>query len=276
MIAAMPMVPAMHRVRRSRRETPDTWTLELEPGDGRRPGFVPGQFNMLYAFGVGEIPISISGDPAAAGSLVHTVRAVGAVSRALCACRPGDSIGVRGPFGHGWPVEAAAKRDVLLVAGGLGLAPLRPAVYRILAQRNRFGRVALLYGARSPDNLVFAAELARWRARFDVDVRVTVDHATSEWSGHVGVVTNLLDFAPLDAGNSVAMLCGPEVMMRFVSTELMARGMSPGQIYVSLERNMQCGLGLCGHCQLGSELICRDGPVYPLERVESLLQAREL
>jgi NAD(P)H-flavin reductase len=271
------MRPVLYRVRRTRRETSDTWTLDLKPeAGGEALGFAPGQFNMLYAFGVGEAPISISGDPTEPAHLVHTVRAVGAVSRALCALRDGDALGVRGPFGTAWPVEEAAGRDVLLVAGGVGLAPLRPACYQILAQRSRFGRVSLLYGARAPDSLTFADELARWRARFDVEVEITVDHAVGAWGGHVGVVTTLLDYAPVDPEDCVAMLCGPEVMMRFVSSELRRRGVPADRIYLSLERNIQCALGLCGHCQLGAELICRDGPVYSLARIEPLLRVREL
>jgi NAD(P)H-flavin reductase len=274
---AGPMVPAVYRVRRTRRETPDTWTLDLEP-DGAGPAsvFVAGQFNMLYAFGVGEAPISVSGDPTVPGPLTHTIRAVGAVTRALCKLRKGDVLGVRGPFGTAWPVENAAGRDVLLIAGGVGLAPLRPAFYQVLAQRSRFGRVSMLYGARSPGNLLFADELARWRSRFDVEVEITVDHAVGEWGGHVGVVTELLDYAPVDARDCVAMLCGPEIMMRLVSNELRRRGLGADRIHLSLERNMRCAVGLCGHCQLGTELICRDGPVYPLARVEPLLHVREL
>jgi NAD(P)H-flavin reductase len=273
-----PMVPAIHRVRRTRQETPDTWTLELEPvdGDGQRT-YAPGQFNMLYVFGVGEAPISISGDPTGPpGLLAHTVRAVGAVTRALCALRRGDLLGVRGPFGNAWPIDQAAGHDVLLVAGGVGLAPLRSAFCRILGERSRFGRVSLLYGARSPRGLVFADDLRRWRARFDVEVEITVDHAVGPWRGHVGVVTQLLDYAPIEPEDCVALLCGPEVMMRYVGRELGRRGLPAERTYVSLERNMRCGIGLCGHCQLGGELICRDGPVYSLSRIEPLLRIREL
>ncbi len=277
MASAGPMVPAPYRVRRVQQETADTWTLDLEPEDDvGAPAFKPGQFNMLYAFGVGEVPISISGDPTAPGRLIHTVRAVGPVSRALCAVRPGTTVGVRGPFGTAWPVTNGGGRDVLLVAGGVGLAPLRPAFYQVLAQRPRYGRVALLYGARSPENLLFAAELARWRARFDVEVHITVDHAIAEWNGHVGVVTALLEYARMDPDDCLALLCGPEIMMRLVSNDLLRRGVTADRIFVSLERNMQCGVGLCGHCQLGPELTCRDGPVYPLQQVESLLHVREL
>jgi len=276
MTGSPPMLPAPYRVRHVHQETSDTWTLDLEPQGGLVPSFKPGQFDMLYAFGVGEVPISISGDPTAPDPLIHTVRSVGAVSRALCALRPGAAVGVRGPFGTSWPVTNGSGRDVLLVAGGVGLAPLRPAFYQVLAQRARFGRVVLLYGARSPGDLLFADELAQWRGRFDVDVQVTVDHARPEWAGNVGVVTSLLDHARFDPDDCVALLCGPEIMMRLVSNDLLRRGVTADRIYVSLERNMQCAVGWCGHCQLGPELTCRDGPVYPLARVEPLLHVREL
>jgi NAD(P)H-flavin reductase len=272
-----PMVPRVYRVTRRRRELADTVTLELEPADGgaARP-FAPGQFNMLYALGVGEIPISISGDPGRPSPLVHTTRAVGAVSRAVCALRVGDAIGVRGPFGTPWPVERAEGGDVVLVAGGIGLAPLRPALYAVLAARERFGRVVLLYGARTPPDILFRRELERWRARLDLEVLVTVDRATGGWLGSVGVVTRLIPRAAFDPANAVVMVCGPEVMMRFTAAGLEQRGVPAERIYASLERNMQCAVGLCGHCQLGPTLVCRDGPVFALSRVKGLLTTAEL
>lgn len=274
---ADPMLPRSFRVRHTRRETRDVWTIELEPDNGgTTPRFLAGQFDMLYAWGVGEAAISISGDPGKEGPLVHTIRAVGAVTRALCATRHGATIGIRGPFGRGWPVDAAEGMDVLIAAGGVGLAPLRPALYHVLRNRNKYGRVALLYGARSPGDLLFASELARWRSRFDVDVQLTVDHSAGDWGGPVGVVTHLLRYAHVDPRECVAMVCGPEVMMRFVALELQRLGMSSERIHVSLERSMNCGVALCGHCQLGPELICRDGPVFRLDRVEALLHVREL
>lgn len=272
-----PGVPAPFRVRGARREATDVWTLELEPAAADAPPrFRPGQFNMLYAWAVGEAPISISGDPSSEDALVHTIRAVGATTRALCAARHGASIGVRGPLGNGWPVREAEGQDVLLVAGGVGLAPLRPALYHILRHRARYGRVTLIYGARSPAELLFGPELTRWRGGFGVDVRVTVDHASADWAGPVGVVTPLLRSARFDADDCTALLCGPEPMMRFVGAELQRLEVPPERIHVSLERNMTCGVGLCGHCQLGPTLICRDGPIYPLSRVQSLLRVREL
>lgn len=273
--AADPLVPRIAHVTKRRRDAADVWTLELELADGAGLAFEAGQFNMLTAFGVGESAISVSGDPAS-GRLVHTIRAVGPVSRALCGLKPGAALGVRGPFGIGWPVAAAAGQDVLLIAGGLGLAPLRPAIYRVLADRARYGRVALLYGARSPDDMVFRSEVENWRGRFDMQVEATVDHALSDWRGHVGVVTNLIARAEFDPDQTVALVCGPEIMMRFVAKALAERGMPDGSIYLSMERNMKCAIGQCGHCQFGPHFVCRDGPVFSYDRLRRLLTLREI
>jgi NAD(P)H-flavin reductase len=270
------MVPSPYRVRRRRRELADTVTLALEPLDGRALRYQPGQFNMLYAFGVGEVPISISGDPGAEGPLLHTVRAVGAVSRALCAARAGDVLGVRGPFGTAWELERAEGRDVVVIAGGIGLAPLRPAVHRLLAERDRYGRIVILVGARSPDTLLYARELRAWGGRRDVEVEVTVDRAERGWHGHVGVVTELLADLPLDPARTAALVCGPEVMLRLAARALADRGVPASAIRVSLERNMKCAVGHCGHCQLGPVLVCRDGAVFDYQRVAPLLAVREL
>lgn len=275
-VAPGPMVPCRYRVRERRRDLPDTVTLALEPLDGPTPSYAPGQFNMLYAFGVGEVPISISGDPTREGPLVHTVRAVGAVSRALCAARRGDVLGVRGPFGSGWDLGKAAGRDVVIVAGGIGLAPLRPVIYQLLAERERYGGVSLLVGARSPATLLYPRELRDWRGRSDLRVEVTVDHAERGWRGHVGVVTELLTALRLDPARTAALVCGPEVMMRLTAAVLADRGVPPAAIRVSLERNLRCAVGHCGHCQLGPLLICRDGAVFDYRRVAPLLATREL
>ncbi len=271
------MLPAMARVRRTQRETHDVWTLELEEdgAEGGR-GFEAGQFNMMYAFGVGEVPISISGDPGAAGPLVHTIRAVGPVSSALCRLRRDDRLGLRGPFGSAWPVEAAKGSDVIVVAGGLGLAPLRPAVYRILAERERYGKVMLLYGTRSPDDILFRRELETWRRRLDVEIEVTVDHAIGQWHGNVGVVTTLIERAGFDPLHSLAMVCGPEVMMRFAAAALEQAGVGRERIYVSLERNMKCAVGHCGHCQFGPFFLCKDGPVLRYDRVSAIFGLHEI
>ena len=272
-----PMVPAPYRVERTRRETHDTCTVELEPVHGGPAfSFGPGQFTMLYAFGVGEVPLSISGDADRPGRLVHTIRDVGAVTHALVALRKGDTVGVRGPFGSRWPVDVAEGHDLVLVPGGIGLAPLRPALYHILSHRARYGRVVLLYGARTPQDLLYRRELERWRSHLDVEVGVTVDRASADWPGNVGVVTTLIPHASFNPARTIAMICGPEVMMRFVALELQKRAVAPEHIYISMERNMKCAVGFCGHCQFGPMFICKDGPVFRYDRVAGLLGQREV
>ena len=260
------MRPRPFRVLEVGRETGDTFSLTLEPPGGEPFRFAPGQFDMLYAFGLGEVPISISGDPARPERLVHTIRAVGGVTRAMQRLAVGDLVGVRGPFGTPWPVDEARGHDVVVVAGGIGLAPLRPVLYHVLLHREQYGRVLLLYGARTPADLLFPRELKLWRSRFDVDVEVTVDRASSQWLGGVGVVTRLIARAPIDGGSALAMVCGPEVMIRFSVMALEKRGVPHARTYVSMERNMKCAVGLCGHCQFGPYFVCRDGPVFRYDR----------
>jgi NAD(P)H-flavin reductase len=264
--------PASFRVTERRRETHDAWTLRLEPVDGApAPRFLAGQFSMLYLFGAGEVPISISAIPAGGEALVHTVRAVGAVTRTLCSADTGAVVGVRGPFGRGWPLLDAEGRDVVVVAGGLGLAPLRPVVHELLGRRERYGRVALLYGGRTPAELLYRDEIERWRRSLDVEL--IVDVPDERWQGHVGVVTRLIRRASFDPANTVAMTCGPEVMMRFTATALRERGVAGSDIWLSLERSMKCATGHCGHCQLGPLFVCKDGPVVRHDRVERLMGA---
>jgi NAD(P)H-flavin reductase len=275
--SANPMLPQEFAIRRVRRETEDTFTVELEPqGEQKEFRFAPGQFNMIYVFGVGEIPISISGDPANTRTLVHTTRAVGTVTKAMDKLRRGDIIGIRGPYGTPWPIEKAVGQDIVFVAGGIGLAPLRPALYYVVAHRERFGKVVLLYGTRSPADILFRQELENWRARFDLDVYVTVDRAMSGWKGNVGVVTSMIPKAPFDPRNTAAFVCGPEIMMRFTASEMVKRGVDPHSISVSMERNMKCGIGLCGHCQFGPVFICKDGPVFPYAQIKDMLLKWEI
>ncbi|HUN46688.1 MAG TPA: FAD/NAD(P)-binding protein [Stellaceae bacterium] len=271
-----PMLPRPYRVGRIQHETKDIATFELLPVAGEAAGFAPGQFNMLYALGVGEVPISVSGDPADGRRLIHTVRAVGATSAAVAGVKRGAVLGVRGPFGTAWPVEAAVGSDVVIVAGGLGLAPVRPAIYRILADRGRYGRVALLYGTRSPLEILFRREIERWRRRLDIEIDVTVDHASGDWYGNVGVVPMLIPRAGFDPANTIAMVCGPEVMMRFSIDALRTAGVADDHIYLSMERNMKCAIGLCGHCQFGPTFVCRDGPVMRFDRIASYFLVREI
>jgi NAD(P)H-flavin reductase len=269
------MVPRPYRVRRRWHESHDTVTMSLEALDGIDLSHQPGQFNMLYSFGVGEVPISISGHYRRGGPLLHTLRVVGAVSAALGRAKRGDVIGVRGPFGTGWGVDDAEGTDLVLVAGGIGLAPLRSALHHALRRRRRFERVVLLVGARSPEEIVFRRELDRLAAREDIAVEVTVDRAGQGWRGNVGVVTQLIPRASFDPTNALALVCGPEVMMRFCATALLGRGMPPERIRVSLERNMQCAIGWCGHCQLGPEFVCKEGPVRSWAQAAPLLAVKE-
>lgn len=272
-----PMLPQPFRVARVQRETFDTFTLNLEgPKDNGGFKFAPGQFNMLYVFGVGEVPISISGDPTNGDILVHTTRVVGTVTTAMGKLKQDDIIGVRGPYGTHWPVEDARGKDVVIVAGGIGLAPLRPALYYLLEHRDKYNKVVLLYGTRTKEDILYRRELEQWRARFDLEVHVTVDRGTGNWRGNVGVVTTLIPKAPFDPENAIALVCGPEIMMRFTVLELLKRGLPEEIIYLSMERNMKCGIGLCGHCQFGPHFTCKDGPVFPYNRIKDLLEKREI
>jgi NAD(P)H-flavin reductase len=271
-----PFVPQVYRVEGVCRELSDTVTLKLKPIAGQRPSFEPGQFNMLYVFGVGEVPISMSGDRTDPAVFVHTVRDVGAVSSAIAKLEVGATMGLRGPFGTSWPVAAAEGADVVIVAGGLGIAPLRPAIYQILANRKRYGRVAILFGSRNPTDLLYRHELEEWRRRLDVEIEVTVDHADSDWRGNVGVVPALVPRFVFDPEETFALVCGPEVMMRFTVSALRDAGVAADRVYLSMERNMKCAIGLCGHCQFGPAFICKDGPVMRYDRIAGIFAMREI
>lgn len=268
------LVPRPFVVRDRTAETADTWTLTLDPIAGDPPVIGPGQFMMVYVFGIGEVPISVSGPPDRPGPVVLTVRAVGAVSAAICASEPGSVLGLRGPFGTTWPIGAFGGADVVVVAGGIGLAPLRPVVLHARENRTRFGEVVVLYGARTPGDVLYADQLEHWRE--SMTIGITVDAAESGWHGTVGVVPKLIPTAEFDPVKTVAFVCGPEIMMRFAIEALLVRGVAPERIKISLERNMRCGVGHCGHCQLGPTLICRDGPVYTYATAAPWLDVREL
>lgn len=268
----MTLVPLIHHVVNRHQETADTVTLDLEPAGKPLPAFAPGQYAMVYAFGVGEIPVSVS-RTAEDGRLTHTIRAVGAVSRALYGLRTGAPVGLRGPFGTSWDVPTARGRDVLVVAGGIGLAPLRPLIHAVLAEPHAYGRLNVLAGARTPDDLLYQDEFPAWTKPFSA---ATVDRPTGDWNGRVGVVTTLLDEARFTPAATTAFVCGPEVMIRATARELIHRGVRPDHVRISLERNMRCSTGHCGHCQLGPLLLCRDGPVVGYGAAEPLLNVREL
>lgn len=267
------MVPHAYSVVDRSRETADTVTLRLSPATSTRIELGPGQFVMVYAFGIGEVPISVSGIDAG-GEITLTVRAVGAVSRAICESARGSVLGLRGPCGNQWPIAQASGADVVVVAGGIGLAPLRPVIRHVIANRKLYGSFSVLYGARSPVELLYLEELESWRPH--ADVAITVDAADRDWGGQVGVVPKLVGTARFDAATAQAFVCGPEVMMHFTAEALLSRGVGADRIHLSMERHMDCGIGLCGHCQLGPTLICRDGPVYTQAQMAPLMAVREL
>lgn len=271
------MSPVPYRVQSRIVENGDSVTLRLQPVHHRLPAPQPGEFMMLYALGIGEVAISASGDPTVTdGVLTHTIRSVGAVSRALHDAQPGTTIGVRGPFGTGWRLADAEGHDLVIVGGGVGLAPLRPLVLAVLAERTRYGRVTLIAGARTRADFLFGEELAGWARAGSIDVHTTVDVPVQGWPGEVGLVTEPLGRVPLRVGRTLAYLCGPEPMMRASAAVLLRNGLAACAIGVSLERNMQCGIGSCGHCQLGPLLLCRDGPVVGYDVAEPLLEVKEL
>ena len=273
-----PMLPSRYRVADRHVETHDSVSLRLTPIDEGLAPFRPGQFAMLYRHGTGEVAISISGDPVNAdGSLVHTIRDVGAVSHALHDAAPGDILGVRGPFGSDWDLESAAGHDLIIIGGGVGLAPLRPVILSALARREHFGTITVIVGARGPQEFLFRTQLSSWADRVDLSLHMTIDQPASGWYGLVGFVTEPLAHVRIARpGQTIAFLCGPEPMMRFCANALRGKSLKPAQIRLSLERNMKCGVGLCGHCQLGPLLVCRDGPVVDYATAAPLLAIREL
>ncbi len=278
--AVDPMVPRPVTIQRLTWETDDIFTLHLDmrpAEDGRGEfRFQPGQFNMVYVYGIGEAAISISSDAMKRRSLTHTIHRVGRVTGALAQLKRGDVVGLRGPFGSSWPSKPALGHDVCIVAGGIGLAPLRPLLYGLFHKRSAYGRIILLYGARTPRDLLYRVELEEWAGKHEVEVLVTVDHSDTSWKGHIGVVTSLFSHVRLDARATVAYVCGPETMMKFTLSELEQRGLPAEQIYLSMERNMKCAVGFCGHCQYGPTFICKDGPVFPYPDVRELLRRKEL
>jgi len=269
-----PYLPREAEIIERTAETRDTFTLHLRLTDDAPYRYEPGQFNMLYLFGAGEIPISIVGDDPAGRTLTHTIRSLGRVTRGLAALRPGDRIGLRGPFGRGWPLDRAEGRDVVIVTGGLGCAPAVSIIWHVLANRPRYGHLSILQGVRHADDLIWREQYDRWAELPQVTVRLAADVAAPGWPGHVGLVTSLLEALELDPLQTQAMLCGPEVMMRAAAERLNQRGVPADSIHLSMERNMQCALGHCGHCQCGRHFVCRDGPVFAWPALRGLLGTR--
>lgn len=256
------------------REAPDIFTLRLrftEAATQRSYGFEPGQFNMVYLYGVGEVPISIVSDPKDDELYDHTIRAVGRVTRGMAQLRAGDYVGVRGPFGRGWPLAQAQDRDVLIVTGGLGCAPVVSVINYVLKRRARYRRLIIMQGVKHANDLLWRERYAQWARESDVDVIIAADQGAPLWPWRVGRVTDLFDQVHIDAAHTIAMMCGPEMMMRVAVQQLLQRGLDEMAIYLSMERNMQCAVGHCGHCQYGGKFVCKDGPVFAYPEVKALL-----
>ena len=252
-------------------ETEKLFTLYLE--GGRDLGHRAGQFVEVSVFGIGEAPFSVTSSPTRNSTFELCVRDVGDVTGALHRMKPGSTIGIRGPFGNGFPVDKMKGQDLLFAPGGLGLAPLRSLINQVLDERESFGRVIILYGARNPSELLFKDELAQWEARDDVELYVTVDRGDENWTGNVGVITTLFPKVTLNPRSTVAVTVGPPVMYRFVLMELLSKGIQDGRIYLSLERRMKCGLGKCGHCQINNVYVCQKGPVFSYAQLKELPEA---
>jgi NAD(P)H-flavin reductase len=273
-----PMVPQFVRINKMVWETEQVFTIYLTPGedmDGKF-NFKPGQFNMLYAFGIGEAAISISSSPYKPRTIIHTIHKVGTVTSALSKLKKGSYVGIRGPFGSSWPVEESKGKDVCILAGGIGLAPLRPVIYSLFKNRKDYGSITILYGARTPQDMLYRVELEQWSKLNDVNVLVTVDRGDQSWKGNIGFAANLLSYVQLDTKNTISMVCGPEVMMKYSIEELIDKGIPEGNLYLSLERNMKCAVGFCGHCQFGPKFICKDGPVFNYPMVKYLFERKEI
>jgi sulfite reductase subunit B len=251
--------------------TEKLFTLHLK--DGRDLGHRAGQFVEVSVFGVGEAPISVTSSPTRNGTFELCVRRVGDVTGALHRMKPGATVGIRGPYGNGFPVEQMRGKDLLFAPGGIGLPPLRSVINQVLDERESFGRVIILYGARNPSELLFKDELAQWEARDDVEFHVTVDRGDESWTGNVGVITTLFPKITINPRNTVAMTVGPPVMYRFVLMELLSKGIQDGRIFLSLERRMKCGLGKCGHCQINNVYVCQKGPVFSYAQLKELPEA---
>lgn len=267
------LIPSVASIVEQRDETPDVRTYALrfrDHAEQDRFDFRPGQFLELSVFGVGEAPFCLASSPTRRGSVDVTVRRVGRVTDALHLLGPGDEIGVRGPCGNGFDVAAAAGSDLLFVAGGIGLPPLRGLIWNVLDERDRFGDVTILYGARTPADLVYKDELEQWAARGDVELRVTVDRADADWTGHVGMVPTLFDRVELRPTSTIAYVCGPPVMITFVIRDLLTRGFAEERVISTLERMMQCGVGKCNHCCVGHRYLCRDGPVFSYREIREM------
>lgn len=269
------LIPTLYQIRSIVQETSDIFSLTLSTKDGSKVApFLPGQFNMLYHFGFGEVAISISGDPSNQDLFVHTIRALGSVTQSMQRLKIDDEIGVRGPFGSPWPLLKKGC-DILIVAGGLGLAPLRPVLFHLASHKDEYHNITLLYGSRSPEEIIYKKELDDWQKQ-GIKIEAIVDRADINWSGQVGVVTSMIRRNIQNPKNTLAFICGPEIMIRFAVNELLSAEVEENNIFMSLERNMQCAVGFCGHCQYGPYFLCKDGPVFSLEQLHKWIVIKEL
>jgi NAD(P)H-flavin reductase len=274
---ADPYLPIEAEVVDRLRESDTIFTLRLrvcDPGVRQTFRFEPGQFNMVYLYGVGEVPISIVSDPEYEDLLDHTIRIVGRVTRGLARLRRGDRLGIRGPYGRSWPLERARGHDLTIVTGGLGCAPVVSVINYVLKRRTEFGFLTIIQGVKHSADLIWRERYVEWAKLPRVKVLLAADQGSAHWPWHVGVVTELLDQAPAEPGSTVFMMCGPEVMMRNAARIVSARGHADSDIYLSIERNMQCALGHCGHCQYGAPFVCREGPVFSYGQVKQILGER--
>jgi NAD(P)H-flavin reductase len=266
-----PFVPHLAEIVEVRRETRGVYTYRLrfrEEEMRQSYRFLPGQFNMVYVFGVGEVAISIVSDPDDPDLLDHTIRIVGNVTGTLERLKEGDTLGLRGPYGSAWPLREAEGKEVVVVTGGLGCAPVVSVINYIALRRERYGRLKILHGVKTPKDLLYRERFRAWQRHPNTEVYLTVDHPDKAWKYNVGVVTNLFDQVEIDPQRSIVMMCGPEMMMRHTARSLLSRGMGADRIYLSLERNMKCAIAFCGHCQLGPTFVCREGPVYRYDQIQ--------
>ena len=266
--------PVMARLLKTQQMTDLEKLFTVELPEGRSLGNEPGQFVEISLFGIGEAPISITSSPGRSnGTFELCVRQVGDVTSALHQLEPGAVMGVRGPFGNGFPIDKMRGKDILFAAGGLGLPPLRSLINEVLDQRGSFGQVIILYGTKQPSEILFRDEIREWSEREDVEFHMTVDRGDEDWQGNVGVITTLFPKVTINPRNTVAATVGPPIMYRFVLMELLGKGIPETQIYLSLERRMKCGVGKCGHCQINDLYCCQDGPVFRYADVKGLEEA---
>lgn len=272
-----PYLPHIAHIVERRRESDTIFTLRLrfeDPLAREQYRFAPGQFNMVYLYGVGEVAISVVSDPEEEGLFDHTIRIVGRVTEGLAALNPGDSVGIRGPYGRGWPLQEAEGQDVLIVTGGLGCAPVVSVIHYVIRRRRRFGKLTIIQGVKHSADLIYRRHYEEWAQVPNTTVLIAANVSAGHWPWHVGPVTELIGQAEVDPARTAAMMCGPEGMMIAAAKILLEKGMAETALHFSTERNMQCAIGHCGHCQFGGKFVCRNGPVFSYAEIKELLGVR--